>query len=100
MVQDRKKASTLYSDIAKTAKVKPKVVASVFVAARLVIARDLRLHFCCRVPALANFKLRNIPARAAKNKVCFGKVVFVKAKSATKHLRVIPSKQMKDAVMG
>ena len=100
MVQDKKKASTLYSDIAKTAKVKPKDVASVFVAARVVIARDLRHHFCCKVPALAHFKLRNIPPRPGKTKLVFGKEMFIKAKAATKHLRVIPSKQMKDAVMG
>ena len=100
MVRKIEKASTIYNDIAKAVKVKPNLVAKILVAARDVIARELNRNSCARVPALANFKLRDIPARAAKNKKCFGKEVFVKAKPATMSVRVIPTKQLKDAVMG
>ncbi len=68
-----KRAVSIQNDIAKRAKVKMKVVQKVFAAARDVIASELLSNSSAEIPTLANFKVRNVPACAAKMKLCFGK---------------------------
>ena len=64
---------TISSQIALKANVKPKLVQSVLSAVRDEVAGRLLKGESANTPALAIFKIKNIPAKPARKKRCFGK---------------------------
>ena len=94
----------MFSEIAESAELSKKQVASVFDALESVIERHVRKGSVgsCTLPGLMKVKTLKKPAQKAKKNVPNpfrpGELMNVKAKPASTRVKILPLKKLKDMV--
>ena len=94
----------MFSEIAESAELSKKQVASVFDALESVIERHVRKGSVgsCTIPGLMKVKTLKKPAQKAKKNVPNpfrpGELMNVKAKPASTRVKILPLKKLKDMV--
>ena len=84
--------------IAAATQLKTKDVKAVFAALRTIAYAEVKKTQKFVIPKLLTLELKHKPARKAGTKVMFGREVKVAAKPASKAVRVIPAKALRDRV--
>ena len=91
-------ASHLTNKIAESTQLKPKKVTQVFAARRTIAYAEVKKTKKFVIPKLLTLELKHKPARKAGTKVIFGREVKVAAKPASKVVRALPAKDLKDSI--
>jgi len=94
------KASEMHAAVSTKCKppVKCQVVKTVLAALKDVLHEELSRNGSAKLPSLASFRVRKVPARAEGKKMVFGSLVHVSARPASSTIRALPAKQLKDAM--
>ena len=87
----------LTNKIAESTQLKPKKVRQVFAALRTIAYAEVKKTKKFVIPKLLTLELKHKPARKAGTKVIFGREVKVAAKPASKVVRALPAKALKDS---
>ena len=90
--------TSLSSMIAECTQLKPKKVAQVFAALRTIAYAEAKKTKKFVIPKLLTLELKHKPARKARTKVMFGRELKVAAKPASKVVRALPAKALKDSI--
>ena len=90
--------TSLSSKIAECTQLKPKKVAQVFAALRTIAYAEAKKTKKFVIPKLLTLELKHKPARKARTKVMFGRELKVAAKPASKVVRALPAKALKDSI--
>ena len=88
----------LTNKIAESTQLKPKKVRQVFAALRTIAYAEVKRTKKFVIPKLLTLELKHKPARKAGTKVMFGREVKVAAKPASKVVRALPAKALKDSI--
>ena len=88
----------LTNKIAESTQLKPKKVRQVFAALRTIAYAEVKKTKKFVIPKLLTLELKHKPARKAGTKVIFGREVKVAAKPASKVVRALPAKALKDSI--
>ena len=97
-VHRRTISNLLYSQIAAATQLKTKDVKAVFAALRTIAYAEVKKTKKFVIPKLLTLELKHKPARKAGTKVMFGREVKVAAKPASKVVRALPAKALKDSI--
>ena len=87
----------LTNKIAESTQLKPKKVRQVFAALRTIAYAEAKKTKKFVIPKLLTLELKHKPARKAGTKVMFGREVKVAAKPASKVVRALPAKALKES---
>ena len=88
----------LTKKIAECTQLKTKDVKAVFAALRTIAYAEVKKTQKLVIPKLLTLELKHKPARKAGTKVMFGREVKVAAKPASKVVRALPAKALKDSI--
>ena len=88
----------LTKKIAESTQLKTKKVKDVFAALRTIAYAEVKKTKKFVIPKLLTLELKHKPARKAGTKVMFGREVKVAAKPASKVVRALPAKALKDSI--
>ena len=88
----------LTKKIAESTQLKTKDVRGVFAALRTIAYAEVKKTKKFVIPKLLTLELKHKPARKAGTKVMFGREVKVAAKPASKVVRALPAKALKDSI--
>ena len=92
--------SQIYNGIADATGLKRKEVVGVFDALSVQVKKSLRKHGQFTVPGLCKMKVKRVPAKKARKGInpFTGEEMMFKAKPASKKVRCLPIKAVKDMV--
>ena len=88
--------SQLIARIALEAKIDKAHMKNILEILRDILKEELREKNKVRIPGLLCATVRAVPEKPAKTKIVFGKVLDVPRKPATRAIRLMPSKKLRD----